>query len=332
MSDELKAPGLIPDPRSEEQKQKDYPHQEIAPAAVVLHWDRGIEGAPVYSLRDQDGSGSCCGQSGAKALEVLTGVVQSAHPIYRRRFNFAGFGMYLQDVGQIVKNLGTTTEALDPSQKMNEAQMNADVAVDTPLKGYLYAFPNIKNIDEVAAAIEVRKHCLITINGNLKEYAYSEKPVVIPGAPLRHPHCICGVYYFTDPNGEKCIVIDESWGPNFIRRRVLTETYLLARGTGAMYFVPPVIPPQPPKPHFTFATPLEFGQENYSIKMLQDILKYEKLFPLNVVSSGKYLQITAKAVLAFQRKYNVASAAELDALQGKRVGKKTIKKLNELYS
>lgn len=332
MPEKLTAPGLIPDPRTPEEIAKDYPHKEIAPAAVVLNWNRDISGAPKYSLRDQDGSGSCCGQSGAKALEVLTSIIQSAHPIYRRRFNFAGFGMYLQDVGHIVRHMGTTTEALDPSQKMTEAQMNADVTVDTPLKGYLYAFPNIKNIDEIAQAIEVYKHCLITFYGNLQEYAYSEKPVVNPEGQLDCAHCICGVYYFTDEHGEKCILIDESWGPNQIRRRILTETYLSTRGTGAMYFIPPTPPPTPQKPKFRFTSYLSYGQNNYSIKVLQDVLKYEGLFPLNVASTGYYGPITAKYVWAWQIKHKVAPLTELNALKGMRCGPKTIAELNKWYN
>lgn len=328
----LMPPGLIEDPRDEEAKSKDYPHKEVAPMAIALNWNRDISGAPVYSLRDQNGSGSCVAQTAAKSLEIITGIVQSAHPTYRRRLNFPNMGMWLQDAGNIIKNLGTTTEELDPSQKQTEAEMNRDITVETPLKGFLYAFPNIKNIDEIAQAIEVYKHCFITFNGNLQEYAYSEKPVIIPGAPLDCPHCITGVYYFTDEHGEKCIVVDESWGPNFIRRRVLTETYLNGRGTAAMYLIKPV-PPQPPvKPHYQFTKSLLFGQNSDAIKVLQDILKYEGLFPLSVASTGYYGPITAKWVLAFQKKYQVASNEELDELAGHRVGPKTVAKLNQLYN
>ena len=87
-----------------------------------------------------------------------------------------------------------------------------------------------------------------------------------------------------------------------------------------------------PKPKFTFQNVLLYGQSNYSIKILQDILKYENLFPLNITSTGNYLQITAKAVLAWQRKHKVASESELSSLMGKRVGEKTIKALNSIYS
>ncbi len=321
--------GVVADPRTPEAKAKDYLQEEVV-MAVPLKWNRGIKDAPTYSVRDQDGSGSCVAQATAKALEILTGTVQSAHPIYRRRMNYPGMGMYLQDAFSIVKNLGTTTEALDRSQEMSEVEMNADVTIPTPLSGFTYAFPNVKNIDSVALAIETQKECPITINGTIQEYANSEKPVVTPGT-LNCAHAICGMYYFTDENGVKCILIEESWGPNHIRKRVLTEDYLKARGTAAGYLIPPVIAPNPVKPKFTFQTPLLYGQKNYSIKMLQDILKYENLMNHNIDSTGYYWEATRKSVLAWQIKHQVASQSELEALQGKRVGLKTITKLNEIY-
>lgn len=323
--------GVVPDPRTDEQKEKDYKHEEVA-MAIPLKWKRDISGAPVYSLRDQDGSGSCVGQGSGKGLETINGVITSAHPIYRRRSNFPSPGMWLQNAGEILYKDGTTTEALDPSQRMSEAEMNADIKVETPDKGYLYFFPNVKNIDEIAQAIETYKHCLITVGGTIQEYANVEKPVVIPSDKLNLFHCICGVYYFTDDYGNKCILADESWGPDHIRRRILTEDYLRARGTGAMYFVKQTPVPAPQKPKFTFQSVLLYGQSNYSIRALQDILKYEGLFPKTVASTGNYLSITAKGVLAWQKKHNVASLEELNSLQGKRVGQKTIAKLNELYS
>ena len=323
--------GIAEDPRTPEQKAKDYPHSEVA-MAIPLSWNRGIEGAPVYSLRDQDGSSSCVAQASAKALEILTGTVQSAHPIYRERINYPDPGMYLADAGAIVKKFGTTTEVLDPSQNMSEEQMNRDVTVPTPLNNFVYAFPNVKDIDEVAQSIESRKNCDILFRGTIEEYANSEKPVVIPSTNLNCGHCICGVYYFTDENGVKCILADESWGPSHIKRRILTEDYLRARGIGAMYFIPPATNPTIPKPKFNFTSVLLYGQSNYSIKMLQDILKYEGLFPINIDSTGNYLTRTAKAVLAWQRLHKVASDTELDSLQGKRVGEKTIKALNLIYN
>lgn len=323
-------PGLIEDPRPQALKDKDYSHKEVAPMAVLLKWDRDISGAPKYSHRDQDGSGSCVAQSGAKALEVLRKEVISAHPIYSRRTNRPNAGMWLQDAGNIIRNMGTTTEVLDPSQMLDEGKMNLPVTVDTPIKSYLYAFPSYKNIDEIAQAIEVYGECFVTIYANGTEYNNAYKPVAIPNAELNVAHCLCATYYFTDENGEKCLVIDESWQST--KTRVFTETYFKIRGTGAMYLIPPTDAPVPSKPHYKFSVPLLFGQSSYGIKELQDILKYENIFPLNIPSTAYFGNITSKAVLIWQKKHQVAPDSELDPLQGRRVGPKTIAKLNELYS
>jgi hypothetical protein len=326
----IENPGLIPDTRSQIDKDKDYVHDEVAPQAVALNWDRGIEGAPTYSIRDQNGSSSCVGQATAKALEIITGTVQSAHPIYRRRNNYPNLGMWLQDAGNIVRHLGTTSEEISPSQKMSELEMNKDIFVETPIKQAMYITANFKDIDTIAMAIETQKHCVLTIQSNYAEWDV-EKPKV-SWSPITFGHAICGVYYFKDENGEKCILIDESWGASNIRRRILTESFIKARGTGALYFIPIVPTPPPTKPKFTFSSVLEFGQNNFSIKMLQDILKYEGFFPTATTSTGYYGEITRKCVLQWQIKHDVAPMAELNALQGKRVGQKTIAKLNSIYS
>lgn len=337
MPDNINSPGLIVDPRSEEDKNKDYSHGEVAPMGIILKWDRTLADAPTYSQRDQDGSGSCVAQSSAKALEVLRkGEVISAHPIYARRANLGSPGMWLQDAGNIVKKLGTTTELLDPSQKMSEDKMNAPVLVETPINGYLYAFPNVKNIDQVAEAIELYGHCKITIGCDGQEW--SEKPIYNGTNNLNFFHDICATYYFTDEQGNKCLRCDESWGVNNPGHRIITESFLKFRGTGAMYFVPPVIPTPISKPQFNFKVPLLYGDENFSVKMLQDILKYEGLMDIKVFSSGKYLQLTSFGVDLLQRKYNIAPITELDELAkslggyGRRVGMKTMGFLNQKYS
>jgi hypothetical protein len=323
--------GVLSDLRSPIDIEKDYLHEEVIPMAVPLNWNRDISGCPKYSVRDQDGSFSCVGQGLAKALETITGVVQSAHPIYRRRGNFPNRGMYLQNAFDIAKHLGTTTESADVSQKIDESQMNRDIIVETPLKQPAYIKIDPVDIDKIATAIETQKHCVLTIVSNYQEWNVV-KPVVLNNSSVTFGHAICGIYYFTDENGVKCIVVDESWGENNIRQRILTEDYIRARATGAMYFIPAVEPQPLPKPKFTFSKPLLYGQSNFSIKVLQDILKYENLFPLNITSTGNYLQITAKSVLAWQRKHKVASESELTSLMGKRVGDKTIKALNLIYS
>ena len=92
--------------------------------------------------------------------------------------------------------------------------------------------------------------------------------------------------------------------------------------------------PAPVAPHYTFNKDLKFSVAFFSdvdVKALQNILKWEGLFPSNVDSTGYYGAVTAKSVLAWQKKHAVALTSELDALQGKVVGPKTRAKLNSIY-
>lgn len=108
------------------------------------------------------------------------------------------------------------------------------------------------------------------------------------------------------------------------------------------------IPDQPGKPTWTFTRPLEFipldergnisdlaknEAQKVDVASLQNILKYEGLFPANVASTGYYGAITAKAVYNWQVKHDVAPLDELNSIvpKGGRVGNKTIAKLKELY-
>lgn len=322
--------GVIPDPRSPLDKGKDYNQDEVVPTAIVLNWNRDRSGEPVYSVRDQDGSYSCVGQAIAKALEIVTGLVQSAHPIYRRRANYPDKGMWLQNAFEIVRKQGTTTEALDISQGIDETQMNRDITVATPVTLPLYVTIYPITIDAIATAIETQKQCPITIQSNYSEWDV-EKPV-LNGSPITFGHAITGVYYFTDENGKKCITVDESWGLTHIRRRVLTEDFLKSRITGAGYWVKPVAPTPFPKPHFRFSGTLTQGQANYSIRTLQDILNYEGITPIVNPAPGVYGPVTAKRVLAWQIKHNVSPVATLSSLGGKWFGPKSIAVANKIYA
>jgi peptidoglycan hydrolase-like protein with peptidoglycan-binding domain len=70
------------------------------------------------------------------------------------------------------------------------------------------------------------------------------------------------------------------------------------------------------------------NRQKTDVTKMQDLLKSEGLFPANIDSTGYYGNVTARAVLLYQKKYKVASDQELDSLAGKIVGPKTRVKLN----
>ncbi len=320
--------GVIPDPRTEYQKARDYYHNELY-GATLIQWiekNRYKE----YSLRDQDGSSSCVGQGTAKAMEALTGIVDSAHPTYSRRPNKPSEGMYLQAAGDLRKNQGTTTEERDPSQKLDELHMDAPVLVSTPTLISNYAFVAI-DIDQIAQAIDLHKGVALTFESNYDEWI--DIPVV-KGTP-KWGHCVCAVDY-TLYKGEKAIVIEDSWGHATSigngGQRIITESFLKARCTGAMYLIPKTTDPVP-KPQHTFINQLTYGMMGSAdVIALQDCLKYLGFFPANVHSTGNFLSATAHAVIKYQISKGIMDFANEKDIEKVKVGKKTLVALNKDFN
>lgn len=294
--------GIAPDPRSEEEKAKDFKH-DVPAEGVIVDW---VEKTPDqwkhYTPREQDGSLSCCGQASAKAYEILTGVVMSAHPPYRSRANFPDGGMYLQDVGNVWKKVGSTKESLDISQWINESKMNLPISVATSSKIAAYKFPiNDKSIDEVAGIIELYKHCILIVHCNKSEW--TDIPEYNGGA-FDFGHCICAVDYMLH-DGKKVLLIEDSTGhfnslkPKKEGQRLITEDFFVKRFDGAMYFVLEV-----PPPPFQFTLTLRIGANGNEVIMLQKVLNQQGSI---LVVDGKFGPSTFKAVTSFQALHHLTA-------------------------
>lgn len=81
-----------------------------------------------------------------------------------------------------------------------------------------------------------------------------------------------------------------------------------------------------------FSKEIKFGDKGEEVLFLQRCLKDVGLF--NGEVTGYYGPITQSAVMDFQVRFNVATLAELflPYLRGKRCGKKTLAKLNQLFN
>lgn len=79
-----------------------------------------------------------------------------------------------------------------------------------------------------------------------------------------------------------------------------------------------------------FTIDMEIKQTSEEIKWLQKGLKILGFFPEKIDATGYYGEYTRQAVRDFQFAYSVASGIELLFVNGKRVGVKTRRKLNEL--
>jgi hypothetical protein len=329
--------GALPDPRPD--TSGDYSHHEfLAAAAAPITWVvKDPSTWKKYSIRDQDGSSSCVSQGTAKAMEVLTGKVASAHPIYSRRSNFPSEGMWLQDAGEIITHIGTTLESLDPSQKMGEAAMNLPTKVDTTEQVSNYFFiPVSAGIDAVAQAIDQYGHAIWCFNIDLQEWEQN-MPTVVASPNIISGHCNCGVDR-TLHNGLKTIVDDDSWGTSggtigATGQRLISEDFFNKRCTGVMVLVP-WVNPTGPAPRHTFTKHLSNGlMANSDVKALQDILKYEGCMSSAIPSTGNFLSATKQAVIDWQEKHCVEVLEPAGLTSGTGIiADNSIKLLNQLYS
>jgi hypothetical protein len=305
--------GVAPDPRSDAAKALDFQHSDIA-GDIAINW---VEKSPDmwknYTPRDQDGSLSCCGQASAKAVEIINKTVMSAHPIYRSRTNFPSGGMYPKDIGDIWKKIGSTTEALDISQRQSETQINRPITVVTPTKTNGYVFVNPKDIDQIAQAIELYNHCILIVHCAKSEWTAIP---VFNGATINFGHCICAVDYFMY-QGQKVVLIEDSTGhfsslPPKQGQRLLTEDFLKKRADTAMYLTATM--------PYVFTKTLKFGMNNTDISELQRKLKSLGYFPSSQTITMYFGSITLSAV----KKFQAANGLVPDGV----VGSKTNEKLN----
>ncbi len=344
----LKFPGLLPDTRTPAEKAKDYRYEEVASAtAPKVTWiAKQPDQWKSYPIYNQDGSSSCVAFATAKVLgieQTLDGKAFlnfSKRFIYSQRVNKPGEGMIFTNALDIVRLFGDCPEGMMPGENVGEGSMNFCDDRSLEIEQMALAFKEIGyaqipyDIDTIAGIMASKpgKPILIGLSFNYDEW--TDVPTIRTNNPqLRH--AIAAVDYCLW-NGKKALIIEDSWGPTYglQGRRVITEDFLERRLIFAGYFLDlSKDPQQVPKPQHTFNKVLKLNvRKSVDVVALQNVLKYEGFFPYKQNSSGNYFELTRKGVLAFMRKYKVATEAEIVNNNGEQVGPKTLAKLNELYS
>jgi hypothetical protein len=336
--------GIAPDTRPTSQKKKDWKASELVSTPVV-EWKEKKKWN-TYTERNQHKTNSCVAQSLSKMLEIVEKnetnkkVVFSASPIYAKRNNKPYAGMSLHDSLDIVKKHGTTTEKRIKSQHLTsdtaieKEATKWTVADDTIADTYgieAYATLDSYDIETIAGHIEQGRPVMLFIYAELNEYG--EFPVIKntsldpQNALIRHAVVAVDYGLIT---GKKYLKIEDSAHFKNVSVRYFDESFLQrVYGAGVIFDRDNTVLPK--KISHTFTKPMEFGERSADIVVLQDILKVEGFFPVVTESTGFYGEITRQAVDKFQAFHNVASIWELMMVKGKRVGAKTLAKLNELY-
>lgn len=348
---EEKGTGALLDTRSKDKQLKDYHFSEIVVTVNPVNWvEKPQSEWRKFPIFNQDGSGSCVAQTMGKLLGIIYWLKNhnyvhfSATHIYQRRSNKPAPGMGGVNAFDIACD-GVTLEELVPSQNMTDEQMDG---VDIPdykqkvgevfkISSNYIQLPVAKDIDTIASVIQ-------TTGKGVMLWFYFKRDEWTNHPVIKYPwlknegdvarHSVTGVDYCL-VKGKKCLIIEDSWGTSYglAGQRIIDEEFFNSRNFFAAYpmnfsFDNSVIP----KPHYNFTKTLSFGENSEDIVQLQKILQYEGFFPVNVDTTGYFGSITSKAVLGWQLKHAVASVEELQSLQGRVVGPKTVAKLNELYN
>ena len=337
------------DNRTDAEKLRDYNQEEIVASAMPVSWEHKT---PVdfrsFPELNQLYTGKCVAFTTSKLalinfwLKTKEMLKFSPNSIYTYRSNKPSAGMVGDDAFKIWRDKGISLEAVAKSDQVTEDEpYEVNLLAQEIAKGFkLGNYITISNgdFDRVASTIQVTgKGVMSWFYFTSREWSM-EIPRVMdnlsaPNSPGASRHSVTVVDYGL-LNGVEVLKIEDSAHFGGRSVRYITREFFNKRNflnAYPMNFHYEEIP-EPNFPNYSFSTDLEFGDNNNDIRVLQDVLRIENVFPANVESTGYYGSITAKAVYLFQKKYQVASDAELDQLAGMRVGAKTRAKLNELCS
>lgn len=360
-------PGVLDDIRPQDEKENDFDISELITSFAPATWKvKTIAELRTFKIYNQDGSGSCVSQAVRKALGVANFVEEgkyvslSARYIYTKRSNDS-MGMFMPEAMDIARKRGSTLEILCPDDNLGESKMNvtSDIRVSDDQIAQIFKPSNWayvpKDIEKIASFIQEGKCIVFGFRFDIEEWGVI--PVTINNKKVLG-HAVAGVDFtilgkenapdYPQFWGQKAILIEDSWGASsaWNGRRFITQDFIDKHCFFSAYFLELrndwrdlAIVPTVTKPHYTFLSDLSFESKftvDEDVKKLQEVLRYDGSFPLTVDGNpveitGWYGPITRKAVYDFQVKYGVASKAELDMLNGKKVGPATRAKLNEIY-
>ena len=332
--------GALIDTRSQEERDKDYEFSEIVTSVAPVVWTEKISTSwRKFPIFNQDGSGSCVAQTMAKIMGVMYWLKNnvyvhfSATHIYQRRSNKPSGGMSGVECFEIARK-GATLEVLTPSQDMSDIQMDGvkiepyKEEVGKIFKLGSYVVGPLKDLETVASIIQQTGKAVM-VWYYFKHKEWTDVPEVIDTdldlhASSTSRHSVTAVD-FTLYKGKKCLIIEDSWGPNYGKggQRIITEDFHKERNffvAHPMNFkfeeqvVPPIVVSK-------FTKTMKLGDQNNEVKELQLFLKKLGHYPINIDVTGYFGSVTKKAVIAFQLAHGLVG----DGI----VGQKTLLELNK---
>lgn len=332
--------GVVGNPLEDIKVVEGWSIDEILPASAPVNWKKKKESELAdYPIWSQYRTSACVAFAKAKQVSIvifkMTGVWIDFSPasIYQLRANRPYPGMNISNANDIVNHSGVTLEALMKSQNLTEEQIHAvrrtrvaDMfakAIAEAVVAYLYV---PVSMERIAQTIEAGKAVSLLLYAQSDEYN-KETPIVkypdlkYADADIRHE--IVATDYYINEKGIKIIWADDSWGIDDGQggHRNLTNEFISARvilADAIDIFSFEGLNTKPPT--YSFDVNLTIGDNSPEVVKLQDMLKFEKKFPVDQASTGLYGPITAEAVMKWQIENEVAPEYELRELKGNHWG------------
>lgn len=200
---------------------RDRKYSKLGMAPIPFNWAKGFDAnkGKVYPVKDQNGSGSCGGQSGSYLMQNLCqGKELSAKNIYSQIF-YKGSGTTLRDILKHATTVGICEESLvvsynqgnPPSEGfMQDKTANTPITVADAFKhqGLSYAFVK-PDIDTYAMAIRDNSGAIMQLFGMNNGTWLSEYPAPATRKEWSHFVFCDGAFLI---NGKKHLRIRNSWG------------------------------------------------------------------------------------------------------------------------
>jgi hypothetical protein len=340
--------GILPDQRSQEERDQDYLHEETALATAADPFGNPKLLSSPYPYENQQGTSSCVSHGVGLALAILRAAVTGKYIRlgwlfhYRRRSNFPGEGYVISEGFLNYKRWGAPLYASSPDVA-TEAQANAlkitaamtnEAELFEGLEYYMFQKPN--DIAALAAVAQTGAAVPISIFATYDEWARQYPTILYPTlaigdwrAEVNHEICILPHSGFTE-NGVRYVAIQDSAWFGGYQLRYLSEDFIARRVTTAGYWKKVNVVATGPRPKFVFTRSLAVGAQGMDVRALQQLLISEGLLPADCIT-GYFGGRTLAGVRAFQMKYQDEILAPLGlAAPTSTFGAASIRKANAL--
>jgi len=292
--------------------ERDYQWSLLGAGAIPFSWDLGYSVYIPFSLKDQNGSGSCGGQAVAYYGEVLESLATNSTEERSAKFIYAQAslglpdgGSYMRDNFNIAVKQGWAEERVlssyEDGKPPTEAFMNrkSDItdyvrANATQSRALSYASVDNSSIDAVAQAIANNYGAVILVRGENNGTWTSPFPACTTGTgQWGHFLYACGAHKV---GGKKYIKVKNSWGQvgengfQYISEDFFTKGYIYEVRT--MVFAN-----KPAK--FIFEKNLNLGMRNGDVLHLQTRLVEEGF--ATFTPTGYFGVLTGQAIMKYQK-------------------------------